>query len=1256
MNTKETVFFLLCTLIGTTGYSQNVKDFLKKQTGSDTTTVWNKPSRINNASQNLKTKPMYGFIENKGQVTDQNNKKNSSVRYLLPLPGNTVVLRANGFSYDTYVTEVKKGEDEKKRKTAQRDLSGKDLKTQNVTYKYHRVDIDFVNSNPFPEIIASDPSEDFITYYTSGVDQNGIVASHFGKVTFKNIYPKIDVEFIARPGKEKPVEYNFIVHPGGDAGMIRMRYRGPKNIIVAADRIELTLAQGKLIESIPLSYKKQSKRKINIEYKQFEKDGKDDLTVGFSGEIDKSTETLIIDPTPDLVWAKFYGSYGADAAIGIVTDSNAKVYVVGNTTATSTISTTGAYQSSSGGNYDAFILKLNVFGVREWCTYYGGTSSDTGISVVVDDANIYVFGQAWSSGLATSGAYKTSVSGQSDMFLVKFTKTGLRLWCTYYGGLDDDPLGKIAMDGAGNLCIVSYNLGSGIYTTNIGKFTKNGMFLWTRSYSGMDGRDIAIDHVDNIYVCGRSTSSGVLLTTSASYQQFNGGGSDAFIIKLNSNGVHQWSTFYGGTQDDDGNGIAIDSGDYIYMVGSTSSNSVIATSGTHRNTYNSTIDAYVVKFDSEGNREWGTYFGDVGIDQADDISIDLYGYPCTYGRTTSFSPSIATAGAYQTTHAGSSYDTYIAKFSPSGSLYWCSYYGTDQDDISYSCAIDSDNKLYIVGTTVFGIANATIAKFTDVPPCISAPLSSGIIATPYACAVSFALSKPTDCKILAADWDFDDGDSSILMTPVHAYGSAGSYSTSVYVIYKCGDCIGDTTLTYDLEYDPLDIELQDTTIEIQTKLKSQVLSSSASTFSDAWLLQHEAEALTEKSSFVNGSEGVWRNESVYVFDAQRSASGTTNVATDGTYSLYAFDWRSAAFDMVPSWIKANTMTEYSSYSYELENRDVLGIYSSALYDYGGHLPSANGSNMRNKEMGFTSFEYLDGATTGNFIFGSESASSTLSYEVISGYGNVALVRAPISKLQGIEMVNVLALTFSDVLPLKKLGRQVFTNNPVICLQEHPSTPEWTLVVLQNSPGEVWIGSLKMNSSFAPVDIGVLDTTLAHTGRSSLKIQTNSKTFPQQILKLDSAKRYFVSAWVSVNNIQPLTPVLASDLGVVITLKRQNNTIVSQDTLSPEGPIVEGWQQLKGTFTNSINDAVVELSFRPGSGGTAWYDDVRLHPENGNMKSYVYDLKDYRLRAILDEENFASFFYYDMEGNLYLTKKETVQGIKTLTENISYQKH
>jgi hypothetical protein len=114
-------------------------------------------------------------------------------------------------------------------------------------------------------------------------------------------------------------------------------------------------------------------------------------------------------------------------------------------------------------------------------------------------------------------------------------------------------------------------------------------------------------------------------------------------------------------------------------------------------------------------------------------------------------------------------------------------------------------------------------------------------------------------------------------------------------------------------------------------------------------------------------------------------------------------------------------------------------------------------------------------------------------------------------------------------------------------------------------------------------------------------------------------------------------------------------VLSTTTLVPAGPVIEGWQQVRGVVTPPPGVAKPEITFLPGSLGTAWYDDLRLHPEKGNMKSYVYDLANYQLKAILDEENFASFFYYDAEGNLYLSKKETEEGIKTISENVSYLK-
>jgi hypothetical protein len=181
----------------------------------------------------------------------------------------------------------------------------------------------------------------------------------------------------------------------------------------------------------------------------------------------------------------------------------------------------------------------------------------------------------------------------------------------------------------------------------------------------------------------------------------------------------------------------------------------------------------------------------------------------------------------------------------------------------------------------------------------------------------------------------------------------------------------------------------------------------------------------------------------------------------------------------------------------------------------------------------------------------------------------------------------------------------------------------------------------------------IDNTFSHSGKSSLMVNSPT-TFKQQLLQLDSGKTYWLSAWVSVHNSSPQLPKLADDLGVTVITRDRLQQIVSNVSIIPKGNIIEGWQQVKGSFVCSTRDATVEIKFNPGSTGSAWYDDLRVHPEKGNMKCYVYDLIDYRLRAILDEENFASFFYYDVEGNLYLTKKETEKGIKTLTENVSYQ--
>ena len=102
-----------------------------------------------------------------------------------------------------------------------------------------------------------------------------------------------------------------------------------------------------------------------------------------------------------------------------------------------------------------------------------------------------------------------------------------------------------------------------------------------------------------------------------------------------------------------------------------------------------------------------------------------------------------------------------------------------------------------------------------------------------------------------------------------------------------------------------------------------------------------------------------------------------------------------------------------------------------------------------------------------------------------------------------------------------------------------------------------------------------------------------------------------------------------------------------------GPIIEGWQKIEGTFTAPAGSATVAVDLINNyTHGKVYFDDIRIHPFNANMKGYVYDPRTLRLSAELDENNYATFYEYDEEGQLVRVKKETIQGIKTINETRS----
>jgi Leucine-rich repeat (LRR) protein len=575
--------------------------------------------------------------------------------------------------------------------------------------------------------------------------------------------------------------------------------------------------------------------------------------------------------------------------------------------------------------------------------------------------------------------------------------------------------------------------------------------------------------------------------------------------------------------------------------------------------------------------------------------------------------------------------------------------------VSNAKASDDGNKYYCIITHPgYPGLRLTGRLQTLIFSCKGVISNAGFVAKRYLCALNF---KPTvdytfNCNTVSYQWNFGDGSTSTERSPWHGYQNEGNYNVTLKINYLCGICDEDSTITKQVNYSLPEELVKDSTIDVPTEIKSEVLSVSAATFSDSWQLQHEQS--NNLSSYKNGTQGVWRNDGMYVYDIPRSASKAPNLSKDGTFSLENFNYEMADINAIPHWTKATSMTQYSPYSYELENRDVLGIYSSALYDYGGHLPSANGVNMRNNEMAFTGFEYLDGNVTGNLIFGNKQLPEYYIYNVKVGNNHIAHVEASPQQLSGVSKVDVTGKGFlgSYLFPSKRSN--YIQNDEIICIEPHPQNPGWSMVVLKHEPFPgIWIGSIKVKNTLNPIVTPLVDTTFAHTGRSSLKVSSET-TFKQDLLKFDSAKRYFVNGWVSVKNLHLTTPVLAENIGIEVVFRNSSGTILKTEFIKPSGAIIEGWQQFRGSVVCPDKRTKVELKFKSGSATTAWFDDLRLHPEEGNMKSYVYNLTDYKLQAILDEENFATRYFYDSEGKLHLVKKETEKGVKTISENVSYQ--
>jgi len=204
-----------------------------------------------------------------------------------------------------------------------------------------------------------------------------------------------------------------------------------------------------------------------------------------------------------------------------------------------------------------------------------------------------------------------------------------------------------------------------------------------------DARSIAVDGSGNVYVTGISN-----VTWGSPVRAYTSGADaftpiDAFVAKLNSNGVLQWLTFLGSSGNDWGLGIAVDNSGNVYVTGQSS-----ATWGSPVRTYTSGYDAFVAKLDSSsGALVWNTFLGSSGVDSGDCISVDGCGNVYVTGSSDTNWGSPVRAHV-----AGYGYDAFAAKLdSSSGALVWSTFLGGSGMDQGLGIAVDSSGNIYVTG-------------------------------------------------------------------------------------------------------------------------------------------------------------------------------------------------------------------------------------------------------------------------------------------------------------------------------------------------------------------------------------------------------------------------------------------------------------------------------------------------------------------------------------------------------------------------------
>lgn len=453
----------------------------------------------------------------------------------------------------------------------------------------------------------------------------------YERVRYRNLYPGIDLLFY---GRQRELEYDFVLAPQADPAQIRLAFSGADKLELSEEGDLLVHTGGAVVrQKRPVAYQQTAQGRVSV-------------AAGFVlhaaqlsfrlGAYDRNLP-LVIDPL--VLYSSYLGGDKSDIAYGIAVDHEGSVFLTGQTYSPN-FPTRSPVDTQLDGTNDAFVLKLDASGTRLlFSTYIGGRgSNDRGWAIAADAAgNVYFCGETNSLNFPTANAVQAITRGNGDAFATKLNIAGnVLLYSTYLGGSFSDA-----------------------------------------AYA------IALDRFDNAYLTGRTDSANFL--TRNALQTNLRGSRDAFILRLDPDGVLVASTFFGGApatlggrDAEAGYGIAVDSQQMVYVTGYTSSPTFPTAQALQAN-FGGIEDAFVAKLNLPAAQLlYSTYLGGQDIDAGRGVAVDAFGNLYVTGVT--LSTNFPRLNALQPNFGGAA-DAFVTKLNAKGTgLVYSTFLGGAGDE------------------------------------------------------------------------------------------------------------------------------------------------------------------------------------------------------------------------------------------------------------------------------------------------------------------------------------------------------------------------------------------------------------------------------------------------------------------------------------------------------------------------------------------------------------------------------------------------